>query len=592
MAATAVRVLRRALVVPRRRTYVTQATPSVISYVSVPGKVPLSSLTVGQLLDQTASKYPDQVGVIFSQPTQIRKTFAQLKADTDQLAAGLISLGLEKGDRVGIWGPNSYEWYLTHKAGMKAGLIIVNINPAYQGREINYCLNKVGVKALVLAEQFKTSNYYNMLLESIPELEKSDPGRLNSKGAPTLTTVVSMADKPPKGTFSFQEILARGGQSEAKDALRKVEPHVQFDDVCNIQFTSGTTGNPKGVMLSHHNIVNNGMIVADRFSFSTKDKLCIPVPLFHCFGSVVGTLAGLVSGATAVYPSPAFSPPDILASVAQERCTVLYSTPTMHIDILNCPVFPKHDVTSLRLAVTAGAVCPEELIGQMKAQYTVDNVASCYGMTETSPVSFQSLPDDTDKLRAETVGFPCENTEVKIVDKEGRIVPLGMEGEMCVRGYLNMLGYWQDADKTKETIDTARWLRTGDLTVMLPSGHARVVGRLKDLIIRGGENIYPREVEDFLHAHPDIQEAQVFGVPDPRMGEEVAAWVGIKEGRSLTDQDLRAFCKGKIAHYKIPKYIVFTKEFPKTTSGKVQKFRMREDTIKQFQIKDITHLNE
>ncbi|CAL8078703.1 unnamed protein product [Orchesella dallaii] len=559
--------------------------PGRQSYLSIPGSVPLLGSTVGNLVDRCASRFPDSPAIVVSTPTEVRKNYQELKKEVDQLAAGFLKIGLQKGDRIGIWGPNSYEWYLTFLAAMKCGLILVHINPAYQTHELVYCLNKVGVKCMVVADKFKTSNYFEMMLKTCPEIENSDPGKISTKTAPSLTTVITIPSVQQKGTFMFEEILHAGSSTESLVTLEGVEKDIQFDDVCNIQFTSGTTGNPKGVMLTHHNLVNNGYFISRRFGYDENDKLCLTVPLFHCFGCVVGALAAVHSGSAIVLPSPGFSPPDALHAISKEKCTSVYGTPTMHIDIINASGFEKHDMSSLKVAVTAGAICPEELIRQMKDKYTVESVVSCYGLTETSPVFFQNLPEDSDKLRAETVGYPHEHVEVKIVDTEGKIVEIGQQGEMCVRGYLVMRGYWEDPEKTAEAIDPSRWFHTGDLTVMLEGGHGRIVGRLKDMIIRGGENIYPREIEDFLHTHPGIQEAQIFSVPDFRMGEELCAWLKLKENTQLTVDELKSFCKGKIAHYKIPRHIRFVDEFPKTTSGKIQKFKMREQTMKELNIK-------
>ncbi|ODM93657.1 Acyl-CoA synthetase family member 2, mitochondrial [Orchesella cincta] len=559
--------------------------PGKQSYLSIPGAVPLSEMTIGNLVDRSASRFPDSPAIVVSTPTEVRKSYQEFKKEIDHLAAGLLKIGLQKGDRIGIWGPNSYEWYLTFLAVMKCGLILVHINPAYQTRELVYCLNKVGIKCMVIAEPFKSSNYYEMMLKTCPEIETADPGKISTKTAPNLTTLITIPSVQKKGAFTLEEILRAGSTPESLSTLEDVEKGIQFDDVCNIQFTSGTTGNPKGVMLTHHGLVNNAYFMSRRFGYNEQDKLCLPAPLFHCFPCCAAGLAAIHAGAALVLPSRGFSPSDALKAIAKEKCTAVYGTPTMHIDIINASGFEKYDMSSLKIAVTGGAICLEELIRQMKEKYTIERVVSCYGLTETSPVFFQTLVGDSDKLLSETVGYPHEHVEVKIVDTDGKVVEIGQPGEMCVRGYVVMRGYWEDPEKTAEAIDSSRWFHTGDVAVMNEGGYGRIVGRLKDMIIRGGENIYPREIEDFLHTHPDIQEAQIFSVPDFRMGEEVCAWLKLRKNTKVTGEDLKLFCKGKIAHYKIPRYIRLVNEFPKTTSGKIQKFKMRDEMMKELNIK-------
>jgi len=548
------------------------------SYLSVPGEAPLLGITTGELFDRATEKYSDSQGLIVSD-IGIYRTFSELKQEVNDLAAGLVSIGLKKGDRIGIWGPNSHQYYIVQMAVWKAGLILVNINSAYQAPELKYCLENVGVKCLFIAENFKTQNFYEMTCKIVTEVRSSPPGEIMSKVLPEFTTLITMGISPLQGAFTFTEIMQKGQSASAKALLHEAILEIQFDDVCNIQFTSGTTGSPKGAMLTHHNIVNNSYFIGRRFAFTEKDRICLTVPLFHCYGSVIGTLVALHNGCTCVFPASAFSGLASIEAAAKEKCTIIYGTPTMHIAMMNVPDFANYDLSSLRFACTAGAICPEELIREMKSKYTVDTVGSLYGMTETSPVFFQSLPSDTDKQRAESVGYPMSHCEVKVVDTAGRIVPIGTPGEMCCRGFVTMCGYWGDKEKTDMVIKPTKWLHTGDLMVMSETGHGTVIGRLKDTIIRGGENIYPKEVEEYLHSHQSILEACVFGIPDSFFGEEVTAWIKLKEGTQLTEQEIRDFCRGNIAHYKIPKFIIFVEDFPKTVSGKLQKFKMRDETL-------------
>jgi fatty-acyl-CoA synthase len=554
--------------------------PGPFSYLSVPGEEPLLSTTIGQLIDDAGEKFGDNEAIVVNYQN-IRKTFAQTKKEIDELAEGFLRIGLEKGDRVGIWSPNRYEWYLTHNAVAKAGLVLVSINPAYQGPELSFAINRVGIKCLIIAPPFKTQDYYAILNSISPEVEKSDPGKINSKSTPSLKSVITMQQQPLKGTYTFEEVMDKG-RKNGTQLIDQMKKQIEFDDLFNIQFTSGTTGQPKGVMLSHHNLVNNSYLVGKRLLLNSKDKIVLTVPLFHCYGSVGGILNTIHRGSTLVFPAPSFEPLASVQAISEEKCTVLYGTPTMHVDMTGLPNLSEFDLSSLRVACTAGASAPGSLCQLMKTTYGINGVISLYGMTETSPVSFQNLYDDPDELRNTTVGYPLEHTEVKVIDPEGKIVPVGTEGEMCIRGYLNMSGYWDEPEKTKQVIDPARWLHTGDIMIMYENGYARVSGRLSDMIIRGGENIYPKEIEEHLHSHPKIMEAHVFGVSDDRMGEELGVWIRLKDGETMDAAELKTFSKGKIAHFKVPRYIYFRSDFPKTTSGKIQKFKMREIVEKEL----------
>ncbi|KAL7641914.1 UNVERIFIED_CONTAM: hypothetical protein RMT77_007788 [Armadillidium vulgare] len=554
------------------------------SYAMGPSDVPLLGLTIGKALDQAAESFGDTEAVV-SVHQRIRRTFSEVKEESEKLAAGLLALGFQRGDRIGIWGPNSYEWYLTVFAAAKAGLILVNINPAYRPGELKYCLNKVSVKGIVCASKFKSSDYYKMLNEIAPELPSCLPGQLNSKDIPNLKTVIMMGSDSSSGTYSFDSTLEMAG-SEDFDKLDKLQDQVQFDDPCNIQFTSGTTGLPKAALLSHHNLVNNAFFVGKRCTYNIKPlRICLPVPLYHCFGCVVGMLSGTLHGCTMVFPNDGFDPKAIVKSFQDERLNSCYGTPTMFVDILkeyrNNPV----NVDTLSCGIMTGAPCPEELITALAKEMNMKDILIVYGMTETSPVSFQSSPNDSLKIRSQTIGYPGDHVEAKIVTENNEIVKRGEPGELLIRGYCNFLGYWGDEEKTRETVGRDRWLRTGDLATMNEDGYGSIIGRIKDMIIRGGENIYPAELENFFMSHPDIIEAQVFGVPDERMGEEAVLWVRTAPGSKLSEEEIRSWCKGKIAHFKIPRYIRQKSEFPVTVTGKVQKFKMREIEIQNLGLK-------
>jgi fatty-acyl-CoA synthase len=545
-----------------------------LSYVHGASDRPLIGQTIGNLFDDVCVTHPNRLALIVRHQA-IRWTYAELKAEVDALAAGLLALGLVPGDRVGIWSPNRWEWTVTQFATAKAGLILVNINPAYRRSEVEYALNKVQCRALVTAVSYKSSDYLGMLGDIAPELAKASPGNLNAAALPHLRALISLGDERHAGCLAFRDVIDLGRASGTAE-LVSVGTRLQFDDPINIQFTSGTTGFPKGATLSHHNILNNGYFVGEAIRLEAGEKLCIPVPLYHCFGMVMGNLACLTHAATMVYPAEAFDPLAVLETVEAERCSALYGVPTMFIAVLGHQDFGRFDLTSLRTGIMAGSPCPIEVMRQVIDRMHMPEVTIAYGMTETSPVSFQSSTDDPLQRRISTVGRIQPHLETKIVDSEGRIVRRGAPGELCTRGYSVMLGYWGDEEKTAEAIDEARWMHTGDLATIDDAGYCNIVGRSKDMVIRGGENIYPREIEEFLYRHPAIQDVQVIGVPDPIYGEELCACIILRTGQSLDSDAVRAFCNGQIAHYKIPKHVLFVESFPTTVTGKVQKFLMRE----------------
>ncbi len=528
--------------------------------------------TIGAFFDRTVETYRDSEALVVKHQN-VRWSWGELGRRVDELAAGLMALGLERGDRVGIWSPNTSEWTLTQFATAKAGLVLVNVNPAYRRSELEYAMNKVECKALILAPALKTSNY----LEIVRDLVKD-------RKLPHLKHIVRLGKEKTPGMLNFDEVATGGGNAE-KSKLADLGPKLQFDDAINIQFTSGTTGYPKGATLSHHNILNNGYFVGEGLKLTAKDRLCIPVPLYHCFGMVMGNLGCLTHGSTMVYPSEAFDPLATLQAVAEERCTALYGVPTMFIAQLDHPEFAKFDLKSLRTGIMAGSPCPIEVMKRVQAKMNMHEVTIAYGMTETSPVSTQCATDDPVERRVSTVGQVLPHIEIKIIDADGKAVPRGETGEFCTRGYSVMKGYWNDAEKTAEAVDDAGWMHTGDLATMDEQGYVNIVGRLKDMVIRGGENVYPREIEEFLYSHPKVQDVQVIGVPDARYGEEICAWIRLREGESATPEEIREFCKGQIAHYKIPRYVEFVEAFPMTITGKIQKFVMREQTIGKLGLK-------
>ena len=533
--------------------------------------------TIGGFFDGVAETYPDSQALILRHQG-VEWTYAELQRRVDQLAAGLLALGIVPGDRVGIWGPNSAEWVLTQLATAKLGAIMVCINPAYRLYELEYALNKVECKALITDESFKTSDYLGMLKTLAPELEYCEPGALASTKLPNLKHVIRMGSSSSAGMHNFDQICELATDAD-RAALLGLQTQLKPDDAINIQFTSGTTGNPKGATLSHCNILNNGYLTGEAMRLTPADKLCIPVPLYHCFGMVLAVLACVSHGATMVFPGEAFDPQQTLQTVQDERCTALHGVPTMFITELDHPNFSSFDLSSLRTGIMAGAPCPIEVMKRVISEMHMRDILIAYGQTELSPINNITLPDDSLERRTETVGRAMPWVEIKVIDEAGHVVPVGEKGEICTRGYSVMQGYWNDPEKTAETIDAAGWLHSGDIATMDACGYVRIVGRIKDMIIRGGENVYPREVEEFLYQHPAISEVQVFGIPDKKMGEEVCAWVQLNEGATLSADDIKAFCKDQITHFKIPRHIRFVSEYPMTVTGKIQKFVMRDEML-------------
>ena len=544
------------------------------SYVHGASAKPLLGETVGALIDRIAATYPGRPALVV-RAQGVRMNYREFHAEVERIAAGLLALGMQRGERVGIWAPNRAEWVLLQFAAPKAGLILVNINPAYRTHELEYSLNKVGCRALVLPRRFKTSHYLDILVELAPELAASMPGELHAARLPALREVILLDDEPAAGTRRWQQLAALG-DAAARVQLREAAQVLNFDDPVNIQFTSGTTGAPKGATLTHHNIVNNGWFIGEAMRLTEHDRLCIPVPFYHCFGMVLGNLACVTHGACMVIPGEGFDALATLETVAAEKCTGLHGVPTMFIAELEHPRFAEFDLSSLRTGIMAGSPCPIEVMRRVVGEMHMSEVTIAYGMTETSPVSFQTVPDDPLERRVDSVGRVHPHLEVKLVDERGQVVPRGTPGELCTRGYSVMLGYWDDAAHTREAIDEARWMHTGDLAVIDADGYCSIVGRLKDMIIRGGENVYPREVEEFLYTHPKVLDVQVFGVPDKKFGEQVCAWIRLREGSEAGVAEIQDYCRHHLAYYKVPHYVRFVDAFPMTVTGKVQKYLMRE----------------
>ncbi|CAN5701361.1 AMP-binding protein [soil metagenome] len=537
-----------------------------LSYSHGASGVPLLGETIGANLERTVGRFPDRDALI-SRHQGLLYTYAELGGLVDRLAGGLIALGLQPGDRLGIWSPNCAEWVMVQYATAKAGVILVNVNPAYRTSELQYALEQSGCRALISAPAFKTSDYSAMI-----EAVRGD--------LPDLEHVIFL------GSREWDDLLSAGAANEEEVARRAAE--LQFDDAINIQYTSGTTGFPKGATLSHHNILNNGFFIGEYCRYSEQDRVCIPVPFYHCFGMVLGNLAVTTHGGAIVIPEAAFEPRACLETVEEERCTSLYGVPTMFIAELQHPDFNQFDLSSLRTGIMAGSPCPVEVMKQVVSAMHMEEVTICYGMTETSPVSTQTGGGDSLDKRVSTVGRVHPHVEIKITDPAtGRVLPRGKPGELCTRGYSVMLGYWDDPDRTAEVLDAGRWMHTGDLATMDEEGYVNIVGRIKDMIIRGGENVYPREIEEFLYTHPQIADVQVIGVPDERYGEEIMACVLLKEGSEVTEEDIREFCRESIAHFKVPRYVKFVDEFPMTITGKIQKFKMREAAVEELGLKEL-----
>jgi fatty-acyl-CoA synthase len=543
---------------------------------------PLLECTIDEMLAATVARHAGRDALI-SRHQGVRWSYAEFGARVDNVAAGLLALGLSRGDRVGIWAPNCAEWVLVQFATAKAGLILVNINPAYRLSEVEFTLNKVGVKALICADTFKTSDYPAMLEELAPEIGTSHAGALSASRLPELRIVAKVGGGARKGWLAFDDIAGLADEA-SRLRLREIRKQLKATDPINIQFTSGTTGLPKGATLSHRNIVNNAFFVGRQMNLGPQDRLCIPVPLYHCFGMVMGNLACVAHGATMVYPAASFDALSVLETVASERCTALHGVPTMFIAELEHPEFEKFDLSSLRTGIMAGAPCPVEVMRRVISRMHMRDVTIAYGMTETSPVSFQSGASDSIERRVSTVGRILPHLEVKIVAPDAAIVPRGERGELCTRGYSVMLGYWDEPEKTSDAIDEEGWMHSGDLATIDEDGYCNIVGRLKDMVIRGGENIYPREVEEYLFRHPDVEDVQVVGLPDSKYGEELCAWIKLRNGATTNAEDILAFCRGQIAHYKVPRYIRFVDEFPMTVTGKIQKFIIRARMIEELEL--------
>jgi fatty-acyl-CoA synthase len=555
------------------------------SYTCGVSDIPLRGETIGAMLNQIAVKYPDTEALV-SVHQGIRYTYREFLDEVEVVARGLMALGVERGDRVAIWALNYAEWVIVQFATAKIGAIMVNINPAYRTYELEYALKQSEVQTLIIQGQFKTSDYLGIFYEACPEVASSRAGRINSDTFPYLKNVIFLGDEPKDGMFLWKEIHEMA-EDISPGELKEREEVLEFDDPINIQYTSGTTGYPKGVVLSHHSILNNGFVIGEGMRFSEKDRLCIPVPFYHCFGMVLSNLACVTHGSTMVLPAPVFNAEAVLKAVQDERCTALHGVPTMFIAELSLPDFDVYKLDTLRTGIMAGSPCPIEVMKEVNTRMHMSEIVIVYGQTETSPGVTMSTVEDPLERRVSTVGRAMPHAELKIVDPQTRrLLPRGEPGEICARGYMVMKCYYNNPSATHSTIDPNGWNHTGDLGVMDEEGYIRIVGRLKEMVIRGGENIYPREIEEFLHHHPKIDDAYIIGVPDIKYGEELMAWVKVENGDILTEEDIRAFCKGKIAHYKVPKYYKFVDSFPMTISGKIQKFKMRQQAVEELGLQD------
>ena len=546
-----------------------------LSYVSGPSSQPLLGRTIGRQLDLVTEADPDALAVV-SRHQGERLSYGELHRQVETCARAFLDAGVARGDRVGIWAGNCLEWLVVQYATARIGAILVNINPAYRRHELRYALAKSGVTVLVAARGFREADYVAMLEEVRHDV-------------PSLRLVILLG-AGDQGMVAWEDFLARAGHRSI-DELRRREAELDFDQPINIQYTSGTTGAPKGATLTHHNILNNGYFTGLRCGYTAADRICVPVPLYHCFGMVIGNMAALTHGASVVYPAIAFDPVATLEAVQEERCTSLYGVPTMFIAQLQHPDFARYDLSSLRTGVMAGSPCPVEVMKQVMDRMHAREITICYGMTETSPVSFQSLADDDMERRTGTVGAVHPHVECKIVDPEnGQAVPRGQPGELCTRGYCVMPGYWDDEAASAAAIDRSGWMHTGDLAIMREDGYVNIIGRIKDMVIRGGENIYPREVEEFLYTHPKVADVQVIGVPDRKYGEELCAWIRLKDHETASVEEIHAYCRGQIASFKIPRYLRFTTEFPMTVTGKIRKVEMREISIRELGLESAAHI--
>ncbi|ETK18279.1 AMP-binding domain protein [Pseudomonas sp. FH4] len=550
------------------------------SYSRGPQDKALLAMTIGQAFDRTVAQYPQGEALVVRHQ-HLRYTWRQLAAAVDLHARALLALGLQAGDRLGIWAPNCAEWCISQVASAKLGVILVNINPAYRSSELEYVLKQSGCQWLICAGSFKSSDYHGMLQALVPELTEQGAGQLRCERLPELRGVISLDARPPSGFLPWSHLSTLGAGVPVQQ-LHQREASLHFDQAVNIQYTSGTTGFPKGATLSHHNILNNGYMVGESLGLTAQDRLVIPVPLYHCFGMVMGNLGCITHGTTMIYPNDGFDPLLTLTAVAEERATGLYGVPTMFIAMLDHPQRDEFDLSTLRTGIMAGSTCPIEVMRRVISDLHMSEVQIAYGMTETSPVSLQTGADDDLERRVTTVGRTQPQLESKIIDEAGNTVPRGQIGELCTRGYSVMLGYWNNPEGTREAIDDAGWMHTGDLASMDEQGYVCIAGRNKDMIIRGGENVYPRELEEFFFTHPAVADVQIIGIPDERYGEEIVAWIKFHPGHVANELELQTWCKGRIAHFKTPKHFRFVEAFPMTVTGKIQKFRMREITIEEL----------
>ncbi len=555
------------------------------SYSSGISDIPLMGMTIGDMLNSIVDKYPENEAVV-SVEQDIRWTYAEFNARVEMLGRSLMAIGVQKGDRVAIWAMNYAEWILVQFATAKIGALMVNINPAYRTFELDYALKQAEVHTLILQGRFKSSDYVGMFYEACPEAIESRPGKLSSEKYPFLQNVVFMGDIPYNGMFTWDEIMEKG-ENISPDELHEREESLSFDDPINIQYTSGTTGYPKGVVLTHHNVLNNGYSIGEGMSFTSKDRLCIPVPFYHCFGMVLSNLVCMTHGATMVLPSAAFDAEMVLKTVQNEKCTALHGVPTMFIAELKHPNFTKYKYDTLRTGIMAGSPCPTEYMRAVSEKMNMTDVVIVYGQTETSPGVTMTTTHDPIERRVSTVGKAFPHVEIKIIDPQTqKIVPHGLPGEICARGYVVMKCYYNNPSGTRSTIDADHWNHTGDLGIMDEEGYVRIVGRIKEMVIRGGENIYPREIEEFFHTNPKIEDVYIIGVPDEKYGEELMAWIKPHDGFEMTEEEVRAYCDGRIARYKTPRYVKFVDDFPATVTGKIRKGEMREISIKELGLED------